>query len=332
MPYNSRILAKARANLNEIREANSAEHQRRLEAVYHRVPEIEQIDTKLRVQMVELARLAFLRAFDQNEKIASLKDDNLRLQMRRAELLTENGFPSAWLDEIFSCPICRDSGQIDSGLCSCLKKLYHQELSKEMSSLLHNRDESFSRFDLTLYSSEYSDYFQCIPQEYMGRVFTFCKDYALSFPDVKNDLLFQGEPGLGKSFLATCIAREVLQHGYSVFFDTSVSVFSFFEKQKFSRNQEEAVNAAEKVSQMLTCDLLIIDDLGTEVTTPVVQSGLYTLVDSRITSCKRTILCTTLYSDEIGIRYSSSVCSRLDGYYKTIHFAGTDIRQLQKRG
>ena len=73
-------------------------------------------------------------------------------------------------------------------------------------------------------------------------------------------------------------------------------------------------------------------DLGTEVTTPVVQSGLYTLVDSRITSCKRTILCTTLYSDEIGIRYSSSVCSRLDGYYKTIHFAGTDIRQLQKRG
>ena len=332
MPYNPRILAKARADLNEIQEANSAQHQRRLETVYRRVPEIEQIDKTLRVQMIDLARLAFSRTADKNEKIASLKEDNLSLQMRRAELLTENGFPSAWLDEIYSCPICHDSGHADSGLCSCLRRLYQQELSKELTTLLHDRDESFSSFDLTLYPSEYSDYFQCIPREYMGRVFSFCRDYGSRFPDVKDDLLFQGGSGLGKSYLAACIAREVLQRGYSVFFETSVSVFSFFEKQKFSRSQEEAEISAEKVSQMLTCDLLIVDDLGTEVTTPVVQSGLYTLVNSRLSTRKRTILCTTLYPDEISIRYGSSVCSRLDGYYKTIRFAGTDIRQLQKRG
>ena len=331
MPYNPRILAKARADLNKIREENSAEHQRRLELVYHRVPEIEQIDRKLRVQMVDLARLAFSRSTNQNEKIASLKEDNLNLQIRRAELLTDNGFPPSWLDEIFSCPICRDSGQADSGLCSCLKRLYQQALSKELSSLLHN-NESFSRFDLTLYPSGYSDYFKCVPREYMGLVYGFCRDYAASFPDVKDDLLLQGGAGLGKSYLAACIAREVLKHGYSVFFDTSVSVFSFFEKQKFSRSQENAENAAEKVSFMLTCDLLILDDLGTEVTTPVVQSGLYTLVNSRISGRKRTIICTTLYPDEISTRYGTSVSSRLDGYYKIIRFAGNDIRQLQKRG
>ena len=332
MPYNPRILAKARAGLSEIREANAAEHQRRLEEVYRRIPEVEKIDTKLRIQMIELAKLAFARTADRDEKIASLKDDNLSLQMRRAELLTENGFSPSWLDELYSCPFCHDSGQTDSGLCSCLKQLYQQEVSKELSSLLHDRDESFSRFDLTLYPAEYSDYFQCIPREYMGRVFNFCRDYAESFPDVKDDLLFQGGPGLGKSYLAACIAREVLQKGYSVVFETAVSVFSFFEKQKFSRSPEEAESAAEKVSQMLGCDLLIVDDLGTEVTTPVVQSGLYTLVNSRISGKKRTIICTTLYPDEISARYGAPVSSRLDGFYKTIRFAGTDIRQLQKRG
>ena len=332
MPYNPRILAKARACLNDLREANAAEHQRRLQAVYRRIPEIDQIDTKLRMQMVELAKLAFSRADDRDKKINTLKEDNLSLQMRRAELLTENGFSPSWLEEIYSCPFCHDSGQTESGLCSCLKQLYQQELSKELSTLLHDRDESFSRFDLTLYPAEYSDYFQCIPREYMGRVFTFCKDYAERFPDVKDDLLFQGGPGLGKSYLAACIAREVLQRGYSVFFDTAVSVFSFFEKQKFSRSQEDADLAAEKVSQMLSCDLLILDDLGTEVTTPVVQSGLYTLVNSRISSRKRTILCTTLYSDEISARYGSPVSSRLEGFYKTVRFAGSDIRKLRKRG
>ena len=332
MPYNPRILAKARADLNEIRQANAAEHQRRLETIYRRVPEAEQIDTKLRVQMIALAKLAFSRETDRDQKINALKEDNLSLQMRRAELLTENGFPSSWLDEIYTCPLCRDSGQTDLGLCSCLKQLYQQELSKELSSLLNGCDESFSRFDLTLYPAEYSEYFQCIPREYMGRVYSFCKDYAEHFPDVKDDLLLQGAPGLGKSYLAACIAREVMQRGYSVFYDTSVSAFSFFEKQKFSRDPEEADIAGEKVSQMLSCDLLIVDDLGTEVTTPVVQSGLYTLVNTRITNHKRTILCTTLYPDELNARYGASVCSRLDGFYKTIRFAGRDIRKLQKRG
>ena len=332
MPYNSRILAKARADLSDIRDANAAEHQRRLDAVYSHVPEIERIDRTLRLQMIELAKLAFTRTSDQVEKIDALKEENINLQMRRAELLTENGFSSSWLDEICSCPFCHDSGQTDSGICSCLKQLYQQELSKELSSLLHDGDESFSRFDLTLYPAEYSEFFQCIPREYMGRVFRFCKEYAESFPDVKDDLLFQGGPGLGKSYLAACIAREVLQRGYSVVFDTAVSVFSFFEKQKFSRSQEEAEKASERVSQILSCDLLIVDDLGTEVPTPVVQSGLYTLVNSRISNHKRTILCTTLYPDEMNARYGASVCSRLDGYYKPIRFAGSDIRQLQKRG
>ena len=330
MRYNPRLFGRANARLDEIREENKAEHERRLAGVYHRVPEIEQIDARLRAQMVELARLAFSRAEEKEEKIAALRDENLSLQMRRSELLVENGYPLTWLDDLYSCSVCRDTGNTGSGVCQCLDRLYNKELTKELSSLLHTGDECFDRFDLSLYSDEYSDYFSCVPREYMRKVFLFCREYAESFPAVKDDLLFQGEPGLGKTYLSACIAREVANRGYSVCYDTAVSAFSAFERQQFSRSPEEAARASETVRRMLDCDLMILDDLGTEVVTPVVNSALYTLINTRINSCRHTIINTTLYPDDLASRYTSSICSRIDGFFKPIHFAGSDIRVLLK--
>ncbi len=330
MPYNSKILAKANARLADIREANAKEHQRRLENVYYRVPEIEAIDSRLRSQMVELARLAFSRREDSQHRILTLKDENLSLQMRRAELLVANGFPRSWLDDIYSCPLCHDTGNADHGICQCLEKLYKQELTAELSSLLRNGDECFDNFNLNLYSDEYSEYFKCVPREYMGRVLQFCREYAQEFPDITDNLLFQGGPGLGKTYLSACIAREVASRGFSVYYDTAVSVFSAFERQQFSRTPEEAEAASEKTRIILSCDLLILDDLGTEVVTPVVSSALYTIINSRINAKKHIIINTTLYPDELAARYTPSICSRLDGFFKHINFAGSDIRHLLK--
>ena len=120
MPYNARLLARARARLSDIREENAAERQKRIRNVYAKVPEIEAIDDKLRSQMIELAKLAVTRRESSDEKIAALRDNNLTLQMRRAELLVENGFPLTWTDEIYSCPHCHDTGRVSSGICSCL--------------------------------------------------------------------------------------------------------------------------------------------------------------------------------------------------------------------
>ena len=111
--------------------------------------EIEAIDDKLRSQMIELARLTVTRRESSDEKIAALRDNNLTLQMRRAELLVENGFPLTWTDEIYSCPHCHDTGRVSSGICSCLNTLYNKELSKSLSSLLRSGDESFEAFDLS---------------------------------------------------------------------------------------------------------------------------------------------------------------------------------------
>ena len=330
MTYNPRLLARANARLAEQREKNKAEQERRLAGVYRKIPEIEEIDARLRAQMVEVARLAFSKEEDRDQKLLSLREENLSLQMERTELLVKNGYPLTWLDEIVSCPICRDSGRTDRGICQCLEKLYNRELTRSLSTLLKTGNESFDSFDLSLYPNEYSEYFKCVPREYMQKVYSYCRHYAECFPQVEEDLLLQGRPGLGKTYLSACIAREVAGKGFSVCYDTAVSAFQAFERVQFVRSPEDAEEAGEKVRQMLSCDLMILDDLGTEVVTPMVNSALYTLINTRAGNDRRTMISTTLYPDELAARYTPSICSRIEGFFKPIHFAGNDIRMLLK--
>ena len=152
MPYDGKLLARARDALDQRRAANQAEQQRRLSLVYARVPEIQQIDLRMRAQMAELVKLTLSRRPDLTERIEELKKENLDLQVRRAELLTEQGYGMDYLDEICSCPKCRDTGILNGEPCECLHKLYNRELTKELGVLLQSGDESFERFELTLYN------------------------------------------------------------------------------------------------------------------------------------------------------------------------------------
>ena len=331
MPYNGKILGRANARLADIREKNAAEQNRRLKSVYAAVPEIEQIDGELRAQVSTLLRLAVSHDSGRDASIASLREENLSLQMKRAELLVEHGYPIDWLDDVFSCPRCKDTGRLEGGaMCSCLEALYNKELSAELSTLLRSGSESFESFDLSLYPGEYSDFYKCIPRSYMKKVLDYCRSYAASFPKVEGSLLLHGDSGLGKTFISACIAREVVQKGYSVFYDTAVSVFSAFEIQQFSRNTAEGDAAAEKVRRMLDCDLMILDDLGTEVPTPMVQSALYTLINTRCTAGRPIIINTTVFPEDLSSRYGASVASRINGWFKAIVFVGDDIRAILK--
>ena len=331
MKYNKKLLGRANAALADLKEANSAEHERRIKAVYSAIPEIEETDARIRQLMAEVGRTAFSRREDRQARIDALHESVTSLQMRRAELLVGAGYPYNWLDEIISCPLCRDTGYTASGMCACLKKLYNMELTKSLSALLRSGDECFERFDLSLYPDEYLQSFGCNPREYMGKVLNFCRGWAESFSPEAQSLIFIGKPGLGKTFLSACIARAVAQQGYTVCYDTAVSVFTAFEMQQFARSTEDGEAASEKVDQMLTCDLLILDDIGTEVLTPVVQSAFYTLVNTRLGSGLATVLNTNLYPDDFRARYSAPICSRIDGCYKSVSFFGNDIRQILKK-
>ena len=161
----------------------------------------------------------------------------------------------------------------------------------------------------------------------MTRVVAVCEGFARQFPSypLKN-LLLSGGTGLGKTFLSGCIAREVSERGFSVVYDTAISLFAAFESRKFSRDMEEGRQARDETRRYLHCDLLILDDLGSELTTPFVQSALYELINSRLLADKRTIISTNLSIEQIAARYTPQIASRIEGLFQELTFYGEDIR------
>ena len=328
MAYDGKLLARARAQLDLIRSDNQAEHQRRLSLVYARVPEIQRMDETMRRQMTELARLTISHPADLKERLAALEKDNLDIQVRRAELLVENGWSVEYLDDIYSCPKCRDSGVYEGGVCSCLEKLYNKELTKELGTLLQHGDESFARFDLNYYDAAPVN--GVSPRETMTMVLGACRKFADNFPAVSANLLFQGGTGLGKTYLSACIARVVAAKGYSVCYDSAAAALEAFEVQKFSRDPEASEAANARVRRMLDCDLMILDDLGTEMVSSISTSALYTLLNTRLVNGNKIIISTNCSDEELQKKYTPQIYSRIKGEFLRLPFVGRDIRLIRK--
>lgn len=330
MAYDGKLLARARARLERQRENNQSEQQQRLAEVYAKIPSVEEIDASMRAQMAQLVRVTISRAPDMQAQLAALRDANLELQMRRAELLVEAGFPMDYLDEIVSCPKCRDTGVYEGAPCQCLDRLYNQELTRELGVLLQSGDECFENFDLELYSDEFDPALGGSARQAMEIVYAGCKRFADKFPAVSANLLLQGGTGLGKTYLSACIARAVAAKSYSVCYDSASAALDAFERQKFARDEaQEAADA--RVRQMLDCDLMILDDLGTEMVTPMSLSALYTLLNTRLINGRKIIISTNCSDEELQRRYTPQICSRLQGEFLCLPFAGTDIRLLKKK-
>ena len=333
MTHDGRLLARAREALEDERRENQAEQQRRTDLIYHRIPEIESIDRRMRSQMSDLVRLTLSKPADLSHRLEKLQKENLDLQMRKAELLHAQGFPIDYLDEIVSCKVCGDTGMVDGRLCACMERRYNRELTKELSVLLRSGDESFERFDLSLYPDTPEQESGVSARSAMRIVFSACRGFADSFPDVPanlRNLLLRGDSGLGKTYLSACIARSVAERGYSVCYDTASAALEAFEKQKFSRIPEEAEAAALRAERMLSCDLMILDDLGTEMATPAAASALYTLINTRLTRSLHTVISTNCSDDELRRRYSPQICPRLFGEFLELPFYGNDIRLMKR--
>ena len=327
MAYDGKLLARARSALEARRADNQAEHESRVRTVYARVPEIRQLDQQMRRQMTELVRVTIAGGADMPDKLDRLRRANLDAQARRAELLVEHGWPIDYLDEIVSCPRCRDTGVYEGHPCECLVRLYNRELTRELSTLLRG-DESFARFDLALYSDAPNES-GTVPREVMRRVKAACEKYAENFPNVSSNLLFQGGTGLGKTYLSACIARVVANKGYSVCYDSAAAALETFERQRFSRDADTAEAAAARAERMLSCDLMLLDDLGTEMVTSLSTSALYTLLNTRLVNGRRTVISTNLTDEELRRRYPQQICSRLEGEFLHLPFVGKDIRLLK---
>ena len=242
------------------------------------------------------------------------------------------GYEPDALDDTPACKRCGDTGWTGAEMCTCLKELCAQEQMKALTALLNLTDEQdFDRLRLDVYSDQPWQGVDRSPRENMKRVVTVCEGFARRFPNYPlRNLLLSGGTGLGKTFLSGCIAREVSQRGHSVVYDTAISLFSAFEAKKFARDAGLERQARDDTRRYLHCDLLILDDLGSELTTPLAQSTLYEVVNSRLQGAKHTIISTNLSMEQLSARYTPQVVSRLAGAYQELTFYGDDIRRMAR--
>ena len=326
MAYDGRLMRRALARFDEDKQRRAENFRARERAVYTKCPRIGEIDRELSHTMAKIIASGLRRGADPRPAIEALREENLNLQQEKRLLLTQLGLPADYLEEKPACPRCNDTGFLGSAVCACLRSYYVREQNKELSGLLDLGSQSFETFDFDYYSPLPDSELGISPRANMERVYDVCQDYAHEFSPKSGNLLLSGGTGLGKTFLSASIARVVSAGGHSVVYDTAGHIFSQFEAAKFRRDD----GGSEDADRCMKCDLLILDDLGTEMTTAFVQSALYQIVNGRLMEKRATIISTNLAPEEIGSRYGRSVLSRLEGDYEILPFFGEDIRRLKR--
>lgn len=331
MARDAKIMSAAYRQYRQDRDDRRRELERREAEVYRRLPRVEAIDRQLRGTAAKIVLAAFQEGGDPERALLELRSGNLALQRERAELLVGGGFPFDYLDGGPACPQCQDSGYLPDGApCRCLSAYYTREQNRRLSKLLDLGNQSFETFSLEWYSDRVWEEYGWSPLENMRAVREICGAYARGFSRRSGNLLFTGPPGLGKTFLSACIAREVGERGFSVVYDTAGHVFQQFESGKFGRENPFEEDPDREVNRYLNCDLLIMDDVGTEMLTSFVQSAFYRIVNDRLVNGRKTVLSTNLPAEEIGRRYGEAVLSRIQGEYQILRFFGEDIRILKR--
>lgn len=323
MAIDGKLMAKARERLAAIKSENEKLQAERLMEVYTRVPELRSIDAELRALMGEVISASLQKGDAARRSIDSVASRSLALCGEKAEALAAAGYAPDYLDDVYSCPVCRDTGYTDTGsTCSCLMALYEEEKSAYLSSIPGHEGDSFSAFLL--------DYYPEADRKVMAITLDTCRRYAMNFGPDSPNLIFRGGTGLGKTFLSGCVAKAVADRGFSVVYETAGDAFAAFEDRKFSRDPAIAEKAEDRVRRILDCDLLILDDLGTEMSTSFTHSALYNIINARLGSGKKTIVSTNLTVADMASRYTPQVVSRLEGEYDNLPFRGRDIRLIKK--
>ena len=248
-------------------------------------------------------------------------------QQEREWILESSELDTDLLDDAPICPKCGGSGYIGTSMCVCLRELCRQQQEKEVA-LLADDGQHFGAFRLEYYSDRPDPKTGISPRAIMSRGLDVCREYAETFSLTSGNLLFNGGTGLGKTFLSACIARVVAANGFSVAYETASHLFSKMEKHRFHPDEESAL----EMKRINDCDLLIIDDLGTELPGQFVTAVLYSLINDRLLAGKPMVVSTNLTIDEVGQRYSPQIRSRLQGSFRLLPFVGQDIRVLKNRG
>ncbi len=299
-----------------------AAYERHILEVSEKFPEMRTIDRELSLTGSKIMAAALAKE-NVAEAISSIRAEYDSLVLRKRSLLTSNGYPADYCDIKYCCPDCSDTGYVGIDMCSCLKReLISGALADSgLYSLIQN--QGFDSFSLDFYGKE--------DRGIMQQNVSILKDFAANFTPGKADsFLFLGGTGLGKTHLSSAVAQAVIERGYYVVYESSLKLFGDFELQRFGNGGYGLENDTD-VGKYLECDLLIIDDLGCELTNQFTVSCLYNIINTRIIQHRSTIISTNLTQQELRNRYSDRILSRIFGEFKPLVFRGTDVREQKIR-
>lgn len=322
MAYNSELFERARAEIDQRRRFVEAEADRRRAEVETAVPEIRELDLRLSRFGLRIMETA-MAGGDTQAAIAALRNENLDIQAKRAALLRKNGFPEDYDKPQYDCKICSDTGYVGIQMCSCLRRrLIEAEIEASGLAALM-RTQSFENFSLDYYRQNPEDFAQM--KENLSVIHAFATQFGTADSDAPKNLLLFGGTGLGKTHLSTALARELIERGFDVFYNSAVGMISDFERNRFGNGIME--EAARDTSRYTECDLLILDDLGTEVVNQFTLSCLYHVLNTRLNLGRSTVISTNLMPADLRRVYSDRITSRLFGEFSVLPFRGTDVRK-----
>lgn len=323
MGYNQENFRRIRAEYEtKAMKAEEAADARR-EELYEIVPGLRELDSSLSTFGLRLMKQA-MEGGDTRAGVQALQAENQRIRQTRSDLLARYGYPADYCSPRYDCPLCRDSGYIGIKMCGCMRrKLVEAGMrSSGLGNLMQT--QSFENFS--------TDYYKSDPETYarMCKNLADIKHYAETFgsPDWQqkpHNLLFVGGTGLGKTHLSTAIAKVVLERGYDVFYNSAVGLLADFEAQRFGRST--TVGDADNTARYTTCDLLILDDLGTEQVNQFTLSVIYSIINTRMNAGKATVISTNLGAADLRKTYNDRITSRLFGEFTPISFVGIDVRR-----
>lgn len=294
----------------------------RLAEIRKAIPEYGKWEQKIRDLSIEYAT----RRLRQGDSSRDLEVQIQEITQKKEALLAEHGYPADYLKPVYVCPDCQDTGYIGEKKCHCFEReivnfLYSQSNLQEILDR-----ENFSHFHLEMYPDDYTEETTGLtPRDNMRKVLQIAQDFVEHFDAEPANLLLYGETGVGKTFLSNCIAKELLDTSHTVVYLTSLQLFDILETYKFDRELSHAEKDAA-ISYILDSELLIIDDLGTELNNSFTSSQLYRCIDVRLNSHLSTIISTNLSFDDLREQYSERIFSRLTSNYTLLKLTGDDIR------
>ncbi|MBE6844900.1 MAG: DNA replication protein DnaC [Ruminococcus sp.] len=325
MMYKKEIYSKALAEIKNRRNMARLEQNMHFQEIEKKLPEIIEINSQLAQTGKQIITI-IQSGKNTRERIEELKKKNLQAQQMIKSILVQNGYPQDYLVEKFSCEKCSDTGFVNDAMCSCLKNLVISMTVADMNKSARLTLSEFENFDINFYHGKDTEETQKI-RETMRKIFMRCREYAENFSRSSGSILMFGHTGLGKTHLSLAIAKEVLNKGYSVLYDSTPNFLDRIKNEHFSNKSGED----DTLSYLFEVDLLILDDLGVEYNNPFFTPTIYNIINTRINKGLPTIINTNLNHEQMLEKYDERIVSRLFAGYESLEFVGMDIRLVKRK-